>query len=96
MRRLSRRKRKVRVIEDLGGPLRDKASGTRHVAKKKVKRVHGRVIGERAVRVTAKKRCEHLDAHIERQAEKVCVIDNCLFVECLIVNIIMLCYRLVR
>ena len=55
MRRVSGRKRKAHVIEDLGGPLRDKASGTRHVAKKKVKRVHGRVIGERAVRAAAKK-----------------------------------------
>ena len=69
--RQSNRTRKKRVISDLGGPLRKKATGSRHTAKNRPQIPHGNVKGEREIRIIARRRCENLLEHIERKQNKV-------------------------
>lgn len=71
MRRKSNRARKKRVISDLGSPLRSKATGTRHVARKRPILPHGNKPGEREIRAIARERCSYLQTHVEVQDSKV-------------------------
>ena len=75
MLRRSGRKRKARVISDIGSPLRNQASGSRR-PDRLPKKVHGNVKGEREVRYAVQKRSAHLNAHIDKQRKKVCVGDK--------------------